>query len=136
MVGAARAAGIFDAATLGDMNRVVAARNRAVANEGTPEAQARDENELVRSVRQLFAVVEDYPDLKASDHFLKLQEELTTAENRIQRARRFYNANVRDLANRIEVFPSNVLAGLYGFKRREFFEIEDSSERQVPQLDL
>ncbi|MDJ0975639.1 MAG: LemA family protein [Planctomycetota bacterium] len=116
--------------------RVVQARNRAAANEGTPAAQARDENELVRSVRQLFAVAEDYPDLKASEHFLQLQEALTTTENRIQRARRFYNANVRDLANRIEVFPSNILAGLYGFKKREFFEIEDSSQRQVPEIDL
>ncbi len=116
--------------------RVVEARNRAKANEGTPTAQARDENEMVRAVRQLFAVVEDYPDLKANESYLKLQEELTTTENRIQRARRFYNGNVRDLANRIEVFPSNILAGLYGFKKRDFFEIEDSSQRSVPQIDL
>lgn len=116
--------------------RVVEARNRASANEGGPEAQARDENELVRATRQLFAVAESYPDLKASDQFLRLQEELTTTENRIQRARRFYNANVRDLANRIETFPSNLLAGMYGFKKREFFEIEDSSQRAAPQIDL
>lgn len=118
------------------LQRVVDARNRAASNEGSPEARVRDENELVRSTRQLFAVVESYPDLKANQQFLQLQEELVTTENRIQRARRFYNANVRDLANRIETFPSSILAGMYGFKKREFFEIEDSSQRSVPQIDL
>lgn len=116
--------------------RVTEARNRAAANEGTPEAKARDENNLVGGLRQLFAVVEGYPDLKANRSFLALQEELTTTENRIQRSRRFYNANVRDLANRIETFPSNVLASMYGFQKREFFEIEDSSQRAAPQIDL
>jgi LemA protein len=116
--------------------RVTAARNRAAANEGTPEAKARDENNLVGGLRQLFAVVEGYPDLKANRSFLALQEELTTTENRIQRSRRFYNANVRDLANRIETFPSNLLASMYGFQKREFFEIEDSSQRSAPQIDL
>ncbi len=118
------------------LQRVVDARNRAASNEGSPESRVRDENELVRSTRQLFAVVESYPDLKANQQFLQLQEELVTTENRIQRARRFYNANVRDLANRIETFPSSILAGMYGFKKREFFEIEDSSQRSVPQIDL
>jgi LemA protein len=115
---------------------VVEARNRAQANEGSPEAQAKDENALVGRLRTLFAVAEGYPELKASGNFLALQRELTTTENRIQRARRFYNANVRDLANRIETFPSNILAGLYGFKKREYFEIEDSSQREAPQIDL
>ncbi len=116
--------------------RVIEARNRAAANEGTPEEHARDENNLVGGLKQLFAVAEGYPDLKASRSFLALQEELTTTENRIQRARRFYNANVRDFANRIETFPSNLLASMYGFKKKEFFEIEDSSQREVPKLDL
>ena len=116
--------------------RVIEARNRAASNEGTPEDQARDENNLVGGLRQLFAVVEGYPDLKANRSFLSLQEELTTTENRIQRARRFYNANVRDLANRIETFPSNLLASMYGFRKKEFFEIEDSSQREAPRVDL
>ena len=116
--------------------RVIDARNRAAANHGSPEDQARDENNLVGSMKQLFAVAEGYPDLKASRSFLALQEELTTTENRIQRARRFYNANVRDLANRIETFPSNLIAGMFGFEKREFFEIEDSSQRAVPPLDF
>ncbi len=116
--------------------RVIEARNRAASNAGTPEEQARDENNLVGGLKQMFAVAEGYPDLKASRSFLALQEELTTTENRIQRARRFYNGNVRDYANRIETFPSNLMASMYGFKRREFFEIEDSSQRSVPQVDL
>ncbi|MDF1701695.1 MAG: LemA family protein [Planctomycetota bacterium] len=116
--------------------RVIAARNRAEANHGSPEEQARDENALVGGLKQLFAVAEGYPDLKASRSFLALQEELITTENRIQRARRFYNANVRDLANRIETFPSNVIAGMFGFEKREFFEIEDSSQRENPSIDF
>jgi len=115
---------------------VVEARNRAADNHGSPAAQARDENRLVGGMKQLFAVAEAYPDLKANHSFLALQEELTTTENRIQRARRFYNGNVRDLANRIETFPSNVLASMYGFEKREYFEIDDSSQREAPQLDF
>jgi LemA protein len=111
------------------LERVIQARNRALSNEGTPAAQARDENELVGGLKGLFALSESYPDLKANQNFLHLQQELVTTENRIQRARRFYNANVRDLSNRIETFPSNLIAGLYGFQKREFFEIEDSSQR-------
>lgn len=115
---------------------VVDARNKAMTNEGTPESQAKDENQFVGAVRQLFGVVEAYPDLKASDQFLALQQELTNTENKIQRARRFYNGNVRDFANRIETFPSNLVAGLYNFTKREFFEIEDSSQKAVPRIDL
>ncbi len=115
---------------------VIEARNRAQANHGNPESQAEDENRLVRGVRKLIAVAEAYPDLKASTNFLHLQEELATTENRIQRARRFYNANVRDLANRIETFPSNILAGMFGFEKREFFEIEEASHREPPKVDL
>jgi LemA protein len=116
--------------------RVVEARNRAADNSGSPNDQARDENALVGGLKQLFAVAEGYPDLKASRSFLALQEELITTENRIQRARRFYNGNVRDLANRIETFPSNLLAGIFGFTKREFFEIEDSSQRSSPTIDF
>ncbi len=118
------------------LERVIAARNKARANEGSPQSQADDENVLVGGLRQMFLLAEGYPDLKANQNFLSLQDELTTTENRIQRARRFYNANVRDLANRIETFPSNLLAGLYGFQKKEFFEIEDSSQREAPKVDL
>jgi len=115
------------------LQAVIDARSRAVASTGSPEAQAKDENMLVGALRQLFAVVEAYPDLKANKGFVRLQQELTTTENRIQAARRFYNANVRDLNTRIEVFPSNIVASLFRFEREEFFQI-DEGERAVPEV--
>jgi LemA protein len=116
--------------------RVIAARNAAMANHGSPKEQARDENALVGCLRQLFAVVENYPVLKANENFLQLQEELVNTEDRIQRARRFYNANVRDMNNRVQTVPSNLIANLFGFSTREFFEIEDASVRQPPAVKL
>jgi LemA protein len=111
---------------------VVQARQRAVASTGSPASQAADENVLIAALRQLFAVVERYPDLKASANFLALQEELANTEDRIQAARRFYNANVRDLNTRIGVFPSNVIAAVFSFKQEEFFEIEEAGIRAAP----
>ncbi len=112
------------------LERVVQARNVAMANHGSPASQAKDENVLVGALRQLFAVAEAYPDLKANQSFLQLQSELANTEDRIQRSRRFYNANVRDLNNRIQVFPSNLVAGLFAFSPREYFEIEDAAARE------
>jgi LemA protein len=114
----------------------VAARNRALASTGSPDSQARDENALVGSLRQLFAVAERYPDLKANDNFVKLQGELVNTEDRIQAARRFYNANVRDLNTRLEVFPSTLIGRLFGFQREEFFEVEDCGVRAPVQVRL
>jgi LemA protein len=116
------------------LERVVAARNQAVGSTGSPASQAKDEIALVGSLRSLFAVVENYPDLKASAQYLKLQEELANTEDRIQAARRFYNGNVRDYNTRCEVLPSNVIAGLFGFTREEFFEVETAVERAVPKV--
>lgn len=113
-------------------DRVIAARNAASANTGSPASQAKDENVLVGNLRQLFALAENYPDLKASQNFLELQKELANTEDRIQRSRRFYNANVRDLNTRIEVVPTNIVAGWFGFQKRELFEIEDVSMRNAP----
>ena len=115
------------------LEAVIAARAAAVASTGSAEEQARDENVLVGALRQLFAVVESYPDLKANQNFLRMQEELTVTEDRIQAARRFYNGNVRDLNTRIEVFPSNLIASTFGFRPETFFEIDDA-ERSVPQV--
>ncbi len=112
------------------LDRVIQARNTAMNNHGSPESQARDENVLVGAMRQLFALAEAYPDLKANQNFLQLQGELGNTEDRIQRSRRFYNANVRDLNNRIDVFPSNVIAGMFSFAKREYFEIEDAAARE------
>ena len=116
--------------------RVIVARNQALSNNGTPQQQASDENLLVGGLQHLFALVENYPDLKANQNFLQLQDELSTTEDRIQRARRFYNGNVRDLNNRVQVFPTNVIAGLFGFQEKEYFEIEDRSMREALKVDL
>jgi LemA protein len=115
---------------------VTEARSRAISSTGSPQAQAKEENALVGTLRSLFAVVEKYPDLKASGNFLKLQEELANTEDRIQAARRFYNANVRDINIRVEVLPSNLVANVFGFKREEFFEIERACERAAPEVKI
>jgi len=118
------------------LERVTQARNAAVASQGSPASQAKDENVLVDSLKRLLAVVESYPDLKANQNFLKLQQELVNTEDRIQRARRFYNGNVRDYNNRVQVIPSALIARPFGFKEREFFEIESAVERQAPVVKI
>jgi len=118
------------------LQAVVEARTRAVASTGSAGSQAKDENVLVGSLRQLLAVAENYPQLKASDNFLQLQQELANTEDRIQAARRFYNANVRDLNTRIEVIPSSLVAGVFSFRQEEFFEVEDSRVRAAPNVSL
>ena len=114
------------------LQTVTEARAKAVASTGSPASQARDENNLILSLRNLFGVVENYPDLKASQQFLKLQSELVNTEDRIQAARRFYNGNVRDFNTMIQSFPSNLIASAFGFVAQEFFEIEDSVQRMAP----
>ena len=115
---------------------VTEARSKAAASSGSPASQAADENVLVGAMRQMFGVVERYPDLKANQSFLKLQAELANTEDRIQAARRFYNANVRDMNTKVEVFPSNILARAFGFHRQEFFEVEDSGVRTPPTVKV
>ena len=115
---------------------VTEARSRAQASTGRPGAQARDEMGLVESMRRLLAVAEDYPDLKASAHYLSLQQELANTEDRIQAARRFYNGNVRDLNTRIEVFPSNLIASVFNFTKEEYFEVESSVIRRVVDVNF
>lgn len=118
------------------LERVIEARTRAVASTGSPEAQAQDENMLVGALKRLFALAEGYPDLKASENFLQLQRQLTETENRIQAARRFYNANVRDYNNRCEMFPTNMMASMFSFERAEFFEVESATERTTPHVSF
>ena len=110
---------------------VTAARNRAVAAQG-PEQQAQAENALTGALRQLFAVAEAYPDLKASRNFIELQDEITDTEDKIQASRRFYNMTVRDLNVKIDQFPSSMIAGFGNFQKREFFELDDAADREVP----
>ncbi len=113
------------------------ARARGEAAQATdasvsPDDQARRESALTGSLRTLFAVSEGYPQLKASEHFLALQRELAVTEDRIQAARRFFNANVRDLNTRVEQVPSNVVAGMFDFETADYFEIDEASVRGVP----
>ena len=118
------------------LERVTELRNRCVANNGSPAEQAVDEKQLVDSLKQLLVVVENYPQLKADQNFLKLQTELVNTEDRIQAARRFYNGNVRDYRNKCETFPSNLVANLFGFKSEGDFFSVPPSVRDVPNVDF
>jgi LemA protein len=114
---------------------VTRARAAAASATGSPAEQAAAEGPLVAALRQLFAVVENYPDLKANQNFLALQQELANTEDRLQTSRRFYNANVRDYNQRVKQFPSVVIASSFGFKEEEFFEVEDAlREAGAPQV--
>jgi LemA protein len=119
----------------GTLEAVVAARNRAAGASG-PAAAGEAERTLAGSVRQVFALAEAYPELRAAESFLALQRNLTEIEDHVQHARRYYNAVVRDLNTRIAQFPSNLIAGLLGFRPREFFGLSDESEQAPPQVDL
>jgi len=109
--------------------RVTEARTRAMGAQ-TMKDKGEAENFLSATLKSLFAVAENYPDLKASTNFLELQRELRDTEDKIQAARRFYNTNVRDLNIKIESFPANIVANTFGFKQMEFFEIEEAAARE------
>jgi LemA protein len=113
--------------------RVVDARSRAMTAQ-SPAAKAEAEGVLTQALKSLFALAEAYPQLRAVESFTQLQATLSTIEEALQSARRYYNAVVRDLNTRIAQFPSNVVAGLFGFVPREFFEVEAAAEREVPQV--
>ncbi len=108
----------------GTLEKVTAARAAAM-DAGGIEEKGKAENMLTGALKSLFAVAESYPDLKANTNFLELQRELSDTENKIQASRRFYNTNVRDLNTAIESFPGNVIANLFRFEPREFFELEE-----------
>jgi LemA protein len=118
--------------------KVTSARTQAM-NAGTVEDQAQAENMLSGALKSLFAVSESYPDLKANENFMKLQDELSDTENKIQAARRFYNTNVRDLNIGIESFPQNVIANMFKFGKKGFFELDESETEAVqeaPKVDF
>ncbi|MEH3053221.1 MAG: LemA family protein [Patulibacter minatonensis] len=117
------------------LENVTAARNGAVSADG-PQAQAQAEGVLGQALGRLFAVAEAYPDLKANQNFLALQNELTDTEDKIQASRRFYNGQVRLLNTKVESIPTNVLAGIANITQREFFELEDKTERETPQVSF
>lgn len=115
----------------GVFERVTEARANAISAQGKEtHEQAQAENMLTQALKSVFAVAENYPDLKANENFAQLQRDLTDTEDKIQAARRFYNGNVRDFNTAIQKFPTNLLAGMFNFKDREFFEIENANEKE------
>ena len=117
------------------LEAVIAARNSAMAAPDTPAAQAAADNELSGALRQLFALGEAYPDLKANQNFLALQEELTATEGRVAYARQFYNDSVLTYDNKLESFPTVVIAKMFNFEPKEYFEAEDQA-RVTPTVEF
>mgnify|MGYP001605691829 CR=1 FL=1 len=115
----------------GVLENVTLARTAAMGATSAGE-QAQAENMLAGTLKTLFAVAENYPDLKANMNFLELQRELSDTENKIQSARRFFNANVRDYNIALEAFPSNIIASMFGFTRKELFDLPDGSPAENP----
>jgi len=109
--------------------KVTQARTAAMGAQ-TVEEHGKAENMLAGALKSLFAVAENYPDLKANQNFLELQRELSDTENKIQAARRFFNGNVRDFNIKIQKFPNNLVAGMLGFSKRDFFELEEAAARE------
>src|SRR5215471_16917314 len=118
------------------LEAVVQARNTAVqAQQSGPAQQAQAENVLTGALRQLFAVAEAYPDLKANQNFLNLQEEITATEDRISYARGYYNDSVQQFNTKIQTFPRNLFAGMFNFQPRQFFQAEEGSQ-EVPKVQF
>ncbi|MCA1824085.1 MAG: LemA family protein [Mycobacteriales bacterium] len=118
------------------LQNVVAARASASAPSESIAAQAADESALNRSLRQLFAVAENYPNLKADQQFLALQSQLGETEDRIAAGRRFYNGNVRAYNTRVETFPSSLVASVMSFEKAEYFEVDEPEARAPVQVDF
>lgn len=110
--------------------KVTEARMRAMGAESTVD-KVQAENMLSGALKSLFAVAEAYPDLKANQNFLELQRELTDTEDKIMASRRFYNGNVRDFNTKLQVFPTNIIAGILNFTKRDFFEAEEGEKEPV-----
>ena len=121
----------------GTLEAVTNARNLAqsIANSG-PAERAKAEGELSGALARLLAVVENYPNLKANQNFLALQEELTSTENKISFARQYYNDSVLRYNNKTQMFPSNIVAGMSNFKQGEFFEVKAAEEREAPKVSF
>jgi LemA protein len=117
-------------------DKVIKARSMAMSaqEKGDAKALGEAENVLSGALKTIFALAESYPDLKANENFLELQRELADTENKVQASRRFYNGNVRDLNTKIETFPSNLVANVFSFKKREFFQVENEAERKTPEV--
>ena len=119
----------------GTLDAVVSARNRAMTAQG-PAAKGEAEGMLTGALRQLFALAEAYPQLRAVESFTQLQGTLAQIEDTLQNARRYYNAVVRDLNTKIAQFPSNIIAGMFRFTPREFFQVAAAAEREAPKVSF
>lgn len=119
---AAHESGVFEKVTEARANAMQA---------GSTHDKAEAENMLSQTLKSLFAVAEAYPDLKANQNFLELQRELSDTENKIQASRRFYNGNVLELNNKVDMFPSNIIAGVFHFTKSEFFEVAEAEKEPV-----
>ncbi len=117
------------------LENITKARSQAVAAESVGD-KAKAEGELTSALGKFNLVVENYPDLKANQNFLSLQEELTSTENKISFSRQNYNDQVLFFNNKIQMFPSNIVAGMFKFNEEEFFEIEDQKEKEVPKVSF
>ena len=117
------------------LEAVINARNRAMSAQG-PAAKGEAEGMLAGALRQLFALAEAYPQLRAVESFTSLQGTLNEIEDHVQNARRYYNAVVRDFNTKIAQVPSNIIAGMFDFKAREFFEIQDAAQREAPKVSF
>ncbi len=109
--------------------KVTEVRAAAISSKGIAD-KAKAENQITEALKSVFAVAENYPNLKANENFVELQREITDTEDKIQAARRFYNGNVRDLNIAIESFPSNIIANMFSYKKKELFELDDVEERK------
>lgn len=118
------------------LEAVVRARQQAISFTGSIEDRAKVEDALTQTLRSLFAVAEAYPGLKANQNFLALQEELATTENKIGFARQYYNDMAKQYKNRTELFPGNIVAGMFNFKAEPFFQLDSAQERVAPQVKL
>lgn len=118
----------------GTLDAVVKARQQAVSFTGGVEERAKIENALTQSLRSLFALAEAYPDLKANQSFLALQEEIAATENKIGFSRQYYNDAAMRYKNRVEMFPSNVVANIFNFQAEPFFQLEEAADRTVPEV--
>jgi LemA protein len=118
----------------GTLDAVVSARQQAAGFSGSVEDRARVENALTSSLRSLFALAEAYPDLKANQNFLALQEELAVTENKIGFSRQYYNDAAMRYKNLVEMFPGNIVAGMTGFQAEPFFQLEEAGDRAVPEV--
>jgi len=127
---AAHEAGVFDRVTQARANAISAGQT------GGPEQRAAAENQLTAALRSVFAVAENYPQLQAVQEFKDLSENLTATEDKISFARRFYNGNVRDYSTALQTFPTNLMAGAFGFAAEQYFELAEAAEREAPKVSF